>query len=176
MARKIVDEQLRTEVYPMCLNLMEKGMELEAYIIILSTWNFASFRYVMRNFNLSGFKKTLQEIEPIYKKLNNLDFRTVKLENYEIDIKKIYSKLYKYQGVKITGTPKLMHLKNPKLFVMWDDRIRKYYGFRKGDAKDYYNFLKLMQVKFKNYNAKKGMTLARTIDVLNMEKITDKTR
>lgn len=172
MAKKVASEQLRTEVYPMCLRLMKKGLEMEAYIIILSTWNFASFRYVMRTFDLAGFKKTLQEIEPLYRKLNKLDFRTADLDKYKKKIKEIYSKLYKYKGIKITGTPKLMHLKNPKLFVMWDDRIKKHYGFYKGDAEDYFNFLKLMQRKFKSCKPRKGMTLVRTIDLLNMERIT----
>ena len=174
MTRKIIYEQLRTEVYPMCLNLMEKGMEIEAYIIILSTWNFASFRYAMRTFDLRKFKRTLIKIEPLYKKLENLNFKTVEFDKYQKEIKKIYSELYKYKGIKITGAPKLMHLKIPKLFVMWDDRIKKYYGFRKGDAEEYFNFLKLMQEKFKNYKPRKEMTLARTIDLINMERITEK--
>ncbi len=68
-----------------------------------------------------------------------------KMKKIEPEIKKIYSELYKYKGIKITGAPKLMHLKIPKLFVMWDDRIKKYYGFRKGDSEEYFNFLILMQ-------------------------------
>jgi len=175
MSRKTIHEQLRTDVYPMCLNLMKKGMEIEAYVIILSTWNFASFRYAMRTFDLKRFKRTLVKIEPLYKKFENLNFKTIEIDEYSREIKKIYSELYKYKGVKITGTPKLMHLKLPKLFVMWDDRIRKHYGFSKGDAEDYLNFLKLMQEIFKNCNPRKGMTLARTIDLINMENITEKT-
>ena len=174
MAKRINGEQLRTEVYPMCLKLMEKRLELEAYIIILATWNFASLRYVMKTFDLEGFKKSLKKIEPAYNKLKNLNFKTVNLNKYEKEIRKIYSELCKYDGVKFTGTPKLMHLKNPKLFVMWDKRIKEFYGFRKGDSDDYFNFLKLMQKKFKNRKARKGVTLARTIDLLNMEKITHK--
>lgn len=175
MTRKLVDEQLRTEVYPMCLKLMKKGLEMEAYIIILTTWNFASFRYAMKTFNLRKFKKTLAKIEPLYKKLENLDFKTIELDKYQKEIKQIYSELHKYKGIKITGAPKLMHLKIPKLFVMWDDRIKKHYSFRKGDPEEYFNFLKLMQEKYKNYKPRKGMTLARTIDLINMENITEKT-
>lgn len=174
MKKNTTPDQLRTEIYPICLNLMKKHMELEAYILILSTWNFAAFRYVMRSFNLKKFKETLKKIESLYKKLKKLDFKNVDLDKYKNDIETIYANLSAIDGIRITGAPKLMHLKNPKLFVMWDDRIKKYYGFRKGDAEDYYNFLKLMQVKFKNCKARKGMTLARTIDLLNMEGITDK--
>lgn len=173
MTRKIIHEQLRTEIYPICLSLIKKGMEIEAYIIILSTWNFASFRYAMRTFDLRKFKRTLVKIEPLYKKLENLNFKTVEFNKYHNEIKKIYSELYEYKGIRITGAPKLMHLKIPKLFVMWDDRIKKHYGFRKGDPEEYFNFLKLMQEKYKNYKPRKGITLARTIDLINMENITE---
>jgi len=167
-------DQLRTEIYPIYLNLIKKNLEIEAYILILSTWNFAAFRYVMTTFNLGKFKKTLKKIEPIYQKLKGLDFKKVNLDNYEKEIKTIYSSLSAIGGIKITGAPKLMHLKNPKLFVMWDNYIRKYYGFNRGDTKDYFDFLKLMQKKFRNFKTRKGRTLARTIDEINMEKITER--
>lgn len=167
-------EQLRSEIYPICLNLMEKGLEVEAYILILSTWNFAAFKFVMTTFNLKLFKKTLKKIEPLYRRLKGLDFRSVELGKYEKEIKRIYSSLSSIRGIRITGAPKLMHLKNPKLFVMWDNRIRIHYGFRRGDKDDYFKFLKLMQNKFKNIKPHKGRTLARTIDELNMNRITNR--
>lgn len=167
-------EYLRTEIYPICLNLMKKGLEIEAYILILATWNFASLRYVMTTFDLRKFKRVLIQIEPLYKKLKNLDFKSVKLDNYEKEIKTIYSLLSSIKGIQYTGAPKLMHLKNPELFVMWDGYIRKHYGFTKGSDADYFNFLKLMRMKFENIKLRRGLTLARTIDLINMEEITEK--
>jgi hypothetical protein len=167
-------DDLRNEIYFICLNLMEKDLEIEAYILFLSTWNFAAFRFVMTSFSLENFKKTLRNIEPLYRKLKDLEFRTLDIDKYGNEIKEIYSALASINGIKSTGTPKLMHLKNPKLFVMWDSYIRKYYGFRKGNAEDYLDFLKLMQTKFGNKKAGKGVTLARTIDQMNMHRITEK--
>ena len=167
-------EELRNSIYPICLNLMKKGFEIEAYILILATWNFAALRYVMTTFDLGNFRETLRKIESLHRKLKNLDFKTADFDKYGKEIKMIYSALAAIDGIKITGAPKLMHLKNPKLFVMWDSYIRKHYGFRKGDAEDYFNFLKLMQEKFGNRKPERGLTLARTIDLMNMNSITAK--
>lgn len=165
-------EELRNSIYPICLNLMKRGLEIEAYILLLATWNFAAFRYVMTTFDLGKFRETLRKIEPMYRKLRKLDFRTVDFDKYGAEIKEIYSALAAIDGIKVTGAPKLMHLKNPNLFVMWDSYIRKHYGFRKGDAEDYFSFLKLMQAKFGNLKPERGLTLARTIDQMNMDRIT----
>lgn len=165
-------DQLRDEIYTICLNLMAKGLEVEAYILMLATWNFASFRYAMTTFDLKNFKNVLTKMEPLYEKLKDLDFKSVDLNNYEKEIKEIYTSLSSISGIKITGAPKLMHLKNPKLFVMWDSFIRKHYKFNKRSSEDYFNFLKLMQKEFDNETPKEGLTLARTIDLINMEKIT----
>ena len=165
-------DQLRGEIYTICLNLMAKGMEVEAYILMLATWNFASFRYAMTAFDLKNFKNVLTKIESSYEKLKDLDFKSVDLNKYEKEIKEIYISLASIAGIKITGAPKLMHLKNPKLFVMWDSFIRKHYRFNIGSAEDYFNFLKLMQKEFCNEKPKGGLTLARTIDLINMRNIT----
>ena len=37
---------LRWDYYPMFLKLMDKGCEIEAYMFILSTWNFARTLYL----------------------------------------------------------------------------------------------------------------------------------
>jgi len=171
---KPVGGDLRDEIYYICLNLMRKDLEIEAYILFLSTWNFAAFRYVMTSFDLEKFKKTLRKIESLYRKLKNVEFGTLDFDKYGMEIKEIYSTLASINGIKSTGAPKLMHLKNPKLFVMWDSYIRKYYGFRKGDADDYIDFLRLMETKFRNQKPRKGLTLARTIDLMNMCRITEK--
>lgn len=151
---------------------MKKKLELQAYLLFLSTWNFAAFRYVMNSFNLKKFDKKLKGIEPMYKKLKKLNFKTIDLEKRGGEIKKIYNILASMEGVRETGAPKLMHLKKPELFVMWDSYIREHYGFRKGTNDDYLNFLKLMQKKFKNQKAFSGVTLTRTIDLINMRRIT----
>ena len=51
---------------------------------------------------------------------------------------------------------------------MWDGFIRRYYGFRKGNSEDYFNFLKKMQKLFRNEKvSSKSRTLAKLIDEHN---------
>ncbi len=165
-------KELRWDLYPMFLNLMKKGFEIEAMLLMLSTWNFARFRYAVRSFNLDRFRKVVKNLEPLFKKFKNQNFKTIDFEKYEADIKKIFKSLSAIKGIEKTGTPKLMHLKAPRVFVMWDYYIRKYYGFKKGDAEDYVLFLKLMQEKFHNGKTQSGRTLAKLIDEHNYKTIT----
>jgi len=60
----------------------------------------------------------------------------------------------------------------PRVFVMWDAYIRDYYGFKNGDANDYFGFLKLMQKQFPNIRASSGRTTAKLIDEHNCITIT----
>ena len=47
-----------------------------------------------------------------------------------------------------TGASKSLHLKNVKLFVPWDTKIRNEYKiFQKPTSEDYFNFMKEMQLK-----------------------------
>jgi len=166
-------KELRGDFYPMFLNLMKKELEIEAFLLMLSTWNFARFRYALRSFDLDKFKKLVENLEPFFRRLRKTDLRTINFDKYEKDIKKIFRILSSIRGVEKTGTPKLMHLKAPKTFVMWDLSIRNHYGFKKGDANDYFNFLKLMQNKFRNVSILSDRTLAKLIDEHNYKTITE---
>ena len=42
--KKFTDREIRWDFYPMFLDLMQNGFEIEAFLLILSTWNFARFR------------------------------------------------------------------------------------------------------------------------------------
>jgi hypothetical protein len=55
---------------------------------------------------------------------------------------------------------------------MWDTFIRNYYGFKKGDAEDYLQFLKKMQNLFANVKTDGNRTLAKLIDEHNYITIT----
>jgi len=78
------------------------------------------------------------------------------------------------KGVQKTGASKILHLLFPKIFVMWDGYIRKYYKFRNGDEEDYLNFLKLMQKLFPYVKDYKGRTAPKLIDEHNYKTITMK--
>jgi len=139
---------------------------------MMATWNFARFRYAVRTFNLVEFERETKELETIFQKFYSKDFKTINFDVYFSEIKKIFNTLAGIKGIEKTGATKLMHLKAPKLFVMWDGYIRNYYGFKKGDYRDYIAFLKLMQERFKNIKPKSGRTLAKLIDEHNYITIT----
>lgn len=66
MDKKIVrftKREVRWDLYPMFLNLMKAGFRTEAYLLMLSTWNFANFRYAWHGFNLGSFEKKLVELK-----------------------------------------------------------------------------------------------------------------
>ena len=113
-------------------------------MFILSTWNSARFRFAMKDFDLDAFIDTVKKLGPYFQKMQYEDFRTINIDKYSNNIIHIFQTLANIKGIESTGAPKLMHLKLPKVFVMWDRHIRKAYGYANGDAVDYVAFLKHM--------------------------------
>ena len=166
------DSELRRDYYPLFRNLMDKNCEIEAFLFILSTWNFARFRYAMKTFDLEAFKRKVAELTPLFKRMQQENLAVMDIDKYVVEIKKIFKTLAVIKGIEITGAPKLMHLKLPKVFVMWDRYIRGAYGYKKGDADEYIHFLKEMQDKFSDWKAPSSRTLAKAIDEHNYKKYT----
>lgn len=166
------DKDLRWDYYPMFLNLMKKGYEIEAYILILATWNSSRFRFVNNKFDLYAFQDQINKIRPFFDKMKHEDFQTIDFDKYSHEIKCVFKVLSEIKGIESTGASKLMHLKLPKIFVMWDRRIRKEYKYMTGDAGEYIKFLKDMQLTFSDNEIKSERTLAKLIDENNYIKIT----
>lgn len=164
----------RGTFYDMAIRMINNNFEIEAFFLILATWNFATFRYAMKTFDIKGFEKLIrEECNPIFDKLKEKDLETVNFDEIEKDVKKLYKLLSSVNGVKYTGASKLMHLKNPKLFIMWDGYIKKHYGLKSGSAEDYFNFLKKMQTLFLDIAwSHERKTLAKAIDEYNYVLIT----
>ena len=168
-------EDARSQIYDMAMNLIKNGFELEAYLLILSTWNFAGFRYVLTSFDMNKFRKTISEINPVFEKLKDERFETADFDKLRKDISFIYDKLNEL--VKQTGATKIMYFKNPNLFVMWDTKIRKKWKIPQihTTAEDYINFLKLMKQNFIHIKwQNKKISLARAIDAYNFVVTQDK--
>jgi len=167
----------RDQLWSRAKVLIDKGFEVEAYILILATWNFARFRYFMKNFDLHEFQKVINRVNPIFKKLENTQFENTDFTNsaVETDIKYIYDQLKKI--AEQTGASKIMALKNSKLFVMWDTEIRKIYKINnKGEPDDYIQFLIKMQEHFKEIKwISRIPPFAKAIDEYNYV-IADKNR
>lgn len=186
-------EEERGSFYDMAVNLLDKGFTTEAYLLLLATWNFASFRYAVRDFDLIGFKKTTDTLEINFRRLDGQDIRTAELDGLRTDICTIYDTLSRIKGIQFTGATKMMHLRNRHLFVMWDGYIRGEWPRKqyetldvvvRGDwdskkykttANGYLEFLKDMQGRFAHVSLNQtDKTLAKAIDEFNYINITQK--
>jgi len=158
---------------------------LQAAVIILATWNRREFSK-LKNYKdykefLINLKEALNSCKPLFDKLKDKEFRTSNFDDLANEIKEIYSKLSKIEGVKHTGASKVFHLFCPNLIVMWDSRIRRKYGKKKCREKygikiegnnptwqDFLNFQKLMQKIFGHIDwDEKEKTLPKAIDEYN---------
>lgn len=181
----------RGSFYDMAIKLMNNGFEIEAHCLILATWNFAAFRYAVKDFDIIVFKEKIAELNPYFDKMNSEDFKRINFEKYKEDIKKIFETLSHIKGIKYTGASKLMHLKNRRVFVMWDDYIsgskpKKYYNeleiVKRGcwktkrygkDAESYIQFLKDARELFQSVNFRDNKkTFTKAIDEYNYVNIT----
>lgn len=164
-----VVEDMRDELWGRCIRLLKDGYEIEACVLLLATWNFARFRFFMKQFDLKKFELTLKKINPIIDKLGSNKFENVDFNDHNIqaEIKTIYEKLK--EQAEQTGATKIMALKNPQLFIMWDTEIRKIYGIdNKASGDDYLKFLKEMKNRFGHIKPLgEKLSLAKAIDEYN---------
>lgn len=184
-------EESRGSFYDIAASLLDRGFTKEAYLLLLATWNFASFRYAVTSFDLVAFENTVKSLETNFRRLDGKNIRTADFGSLREDISVIYDILSRIKGIQYTGAPKMMHLRNRELFVMWDAYIRglkpkKSYErleiVKSGDwkvkeygsgADDYLQYLKDMQHKFADISfIEEGKTLAKAIDEFNYVSIT----
>ncbi|MGC8982116.1 MAG: hypothetical protein ACP5JU_04185, partial [Minisyncoccia bacterium] len=86
-------EMLRYEIHDWALNLLKNGYKYEAIILFLSTWDFAYFRYILTNFDIENFKKTIEKLEKEQLAFfNGKTFENIDLEDNVVteNIKEIY--------------------------------------------------------------------------------------
>ncbi|MBI3537035.1 MAG: hypothetical protein HY070_05705 [Chloroflexi bacterium] len=167
---------LRDEIYWWSLELIENGLKLQGIFLLLSTWNFAYFRFHLVDFDLERFERVLRKCDFEYFK--GKKFETLNLFDLKVvqKIKDIYSKLSKVEGISYVGATKVMHLLNPRAFMMWDTCIRKFYR-AKTTPDGYLEFMREMQARYRTRkfkNLKSGVTVPRAIDLYNMKKCRQK--
>jgi hypothetical protein len=174
----------------MAVKLIDEGFEIEAYCLILATWNFGTFFYNLKKIDIKEFDKKIKKLNSCFDKMENEDFKTINFDNYEEEIKEIFKTLSNIEFIKFTGASKVMHLRNRSVFVMWDryisgNRSRKYYNKKilkqccwipekyGQNEEGYFKFLKYMQRLFKNINFRDDKkTFAKAIDEYNYVEIT----
>jgi len=115
----------RGSFYDMARRLVQAGYDVEGSILFLATWNFASFRYAATDFDIDGFRDLLKsELADAFQALVHCDIQHVDLEAQGPRIERMFDRLASMKEVLYTGATKVMHLKCPELFVIWDAYIR----------------------------------------------------
>ena len=91
----------------------------------------------------------LMELKPTITRFRSLkldELQKHELENLKPIIVCLFNKFAEIVGS--TRASKVSHILAPSFFVMWDNNIRKHYGWE-GDAKSYFEFLKRMRLKIR---------------------------
>jgi len=93
------DLEKRGSFYDMAMDLLNKKLEVEAYILILATWNFAYFRYSVKDFDINGLKEKNKELSCCFEKLEGQECRSINFDEHKGSIKRIYETLFSINGI-----------------------------------------------------------------------------
>ncbi len=146
-------------------------------LLLLFTWNFAARKTKKINFN--NTRQLIKDNKNALKILEKYSIENVNEEAWHL-IKNVFEKFKIVFGQ--TGASKALSLLNPKLFVMWDTKIRKYLnkeiipGIDNGGKTEHYIiFLKGIQKIISDYKLKEKLPpnsiVAKKIDEYNYIKI-----
>lgn len=131
------------------LPIKDAWTELDSIIDFVRIWN----RRVPIGKNKEKIKQAVLSLKSKFKDLKDFDLETFDFSGKNVStIKDIFDELYKIKLkstkrtilLKSTGTSKLLHGINPRLFVMWDKGICEHYGCSQNSA-GYILFLKMMK-------------------------------
>lgn len=189
-ARFLLQEK-RGSFYDMSLDLLRRGLEVEGCLLLMATWNFARFRYAVNSFDIVSFTETLDSLHDDFDALSTFTIKDIDFEVHGERIKRIYGALAKWKGIEFTGATKIMQLKCPELFVIWDAYIRgdkpmkRYnelpcvqsgkwkYEYYDTTGEGYLHFLTNMKSRFAHLNyVSDRVTLAKAIDEFNYVNVT----
>jgi hypothetical protein len=150
---------------------------IKGILLLLFTWNFAARETKKLNFKNVG--KIIQECELELKELEAYSIEDIDTK-IEEKIIKVFGKFKELMGQ--TGASKALSLLNPKLFVMWDTKIRKRLnkelikGINNGETPEsYLKFLYGIKDIIEKYQIKdklpQSVNVAKKIDEYNYVKI-----
>src|SRR5437899_853199 len=145
-----------------------------------------------RRTSIDALKTVLSvELQSDFAALAEYDIQSLDLAKQSGRIETMFNRLASMKGVLYTGATKLMHLKCPKTFVIWDDYIRggkskklydglscvsskKWYFHRyKKNGRGYVEFLSDIQCRYREVQYPRGpKTLAKAIDEFNYVSVT----
>ena len=177
--------------YDLARGLLQKDCDLEGCVLILATWNFPRFRWVVSKFDVDALRVCLEELKEDFAVLAECTIQDIDLDEHRDRIEKIFARLAAIEGIEYTGAPKIMQLKCPELFVPWDAYIRgdkpptlytnlaivkdHKWSVREYDSSGsgYVSFLLDMQERFGGVDYPSGTkSLAKAIDEFNFVNVT----
>jgi len=88
--------------------------------------------------------KACKKTSKYFDKLKSKNILTINLKKHAQDIENVFNILSSVRNIKGTAISKIMHMTNPKLFPMYDDKISAEYGVSQ-NAKGYLRFMGLMR-------------------------------
>ena len=114
-----------------------------------------AFKYLIRFLELWGMRQSATWIDPqeLAEAINrnadliasfNQTLIETDIDKRANDVKQVFSQLEKVKNLGPTGVSKVLHLVNPKFFVMWDGKIAKNYQVQR-DPEGYLKFMAKMQ-------------------------------
>jgi hypothetical protein len=148
------ENEPRAFVYDMALRERDKSM-ISSILILLLVWNRETYRRMtgaeffqfLRNHKLR-LQETLTRIQGLIKPISSEDLLSVDLNQISDEVQRSFIELCKIDTIGPTAAAKILHLLVPKVFVMWDERIRQALdlaeiehqdGLHKRDYVDYYS-------------------------------------
>lgn len=185
---------MRGVIYHSALKLIDAGFVVEAHLLLLATWNFARFRFVVPTFDIRDYEKRVNQVAATLQPLSACDFATVDLGAHRKLVIRAFNRFASVRGIEFTGASKVLHLLLPRVFVMWDAAIAgrhtpqsdyskleivqsgfwrpPTYPFARSGV-GYYAFLVYCQSRFRGFVIPcDDKTLAKCIDQFNYCKIT----
>jgi len=94
---------------------------IKGILLLLFTWNFAARK--TKELNFDKVRQVLKKCKRELKELESYDIKNID-SDIEEKIKSVFKSFKDLMGQ--TGASKALSLLNPKLFVMWDTKIRRY--------------------------------------------------
>jgi hypothetical protein len=106
------------------INFMLAGAE-----IIIMTWNIIGGRRRLNRRRLEedivdAYEESKKDLKIFREKLENIDLDDTNIRDA---IKNIFLKFSSKSSIRCTGASKILHLINPRVFMMWDLKIRGAY-------------------------------------------------
>ena len=160
------------------LNKLEQAHVEEIIRIFLINWGRMGRTVERKNTEWNELTKRLRDSNEFFQKLLGRNILDVEFSEEVVSAIKGAYESAKVKNIGPTAISKVLHLLNPELFVMWDEKIREKHG-AKGSANSYIKFLMKMQDEInealeeeaKNRGCSKDEVARRICEELTSEKL-----